>query len=276
VDIIPRMAPKTRLDVALVERGLFESRARAQAAVLAGWVRVDGRPADKAGALVGSEVDIAVTNAQPYVSRAGTKLANALDHLGLDVTGARTLDLGASTGGFTDCLLQRGAAEVIALDVGYGQLAWSVRQDPRVTVMERTNARELVPGQLPFVPDLVTCDLSFISVRVVWSAVATCLSPKTRALVMVKPQFEVGREGVGAGGVVRDNSLRGQAVDGVARALQQSGMSIAGVASSGLAGPKGNREVFLLAGGPESGLDTVDHLDDAIAVACLDTAGAVT
>ena len=262
------MAAKTRLDVALVERGLFESRARAQAAVLAGWVRVDGQPTSKAGAQVTEAADLTVTDAQPFASRAGTKLANALDALDVDVEGTSVLDLGASTGGFTDCLLQRGAARVIALDVGYGQLAWHVRQDPRVSVMDRTNARDLAPGMLAFAPDLVTCDVSFISVRLIWPAVATCIAPNARALIMVKPQFEVGRAGVGSGGVVRDDDLRVAAVADVAAALAATGMHAAGVASSGLPGPKGNREVFLLAGRDGSGLEPLEDLPEAIERAC--------
>ena len=162
--------PRSRLDVALVERGLFPSRARAQAAVMAGRVRVDGRTVDKPGAGVAENAAIAVEPAREYVSRGGIKLANALDALDVDVRGACAIDLGASTGGFTDCLLQRGARRVIAVDVGYGQLDWGLRQDERVHVMERTNARDLRPELLPWPPDLATCDLSFISIGTVWGA----------------------------------------------------------------------------------------------------------
>ena len=239
--------PRSRLDVALVERGLFPNRSRAQAAVMAGRVRVDGRPADKPGAGVPEGAALEVSGADEYVSRGGVKLAVALDALGVDVTGARALDLGASTGGFTDCLLQRGAAEVVALDVGYGQLAWSLRTDPRVHVMERANARHLAPGDLPYAPDLVTCDLSFISIGTVWGAVVPCLARGWRAMVMVKPQFEVGRERVGSGGVVRDEDARENAVRGVAAVIEAAGGRVAGRADAGLPGPKGNREVFLLA-----------------------------
>jgi 23S rRNA (cytidine1920-2'-O)/16S rRNA (cytidine1409-2'-O)-methyltransferase len=173
------------------------------------------------------------------------KLASALDALGVDVAGARALDLGASTGGFTDCLLRRGAESVIALDVGYGQLAWSLRQDERVQVMERTNARHLTPGALPYPPDLVTCDLSFIAIGTVWGAVVPCLARGWRAMVMVKPQFEVGRDRVGSGGVVRDDATREDAVRGVVEVIERTGGRVLGTAEAGLPGPKGNREVFV-------------------------------
>jgi 23S rRNA (cytidine1920-2'-O)/16S rRNA (cytidine1409-2'-O)-methyltransferase len=238
---------RSRLDVELVRRGLFPSRARAQAAVMAGRVRMDGRVVDKPGTGVAEDADLEVERAAEFVSRGGVKLANALDALGVDVAGASALDLGASTGGFTDCLLSRGAARVIALDVGYGQLDWRLRQDPRVTVMERTNARHLRPGDLPWAPDLVTCDLSFISVGTVWGAVVPCLASGWRAMVMVKPQFEVGRGRVGAGGVVRDPRAREDAVRGVIEVIEATGGRVVGTADSGLPGPKGNREVFVYA-----------------------------
>jgi 23S rRNA (cytidine1920-2'-O)/16S rRNA (cytidine1409-2'-O)-methyltransferase len=244
---------RSRLDLALVERGLFASRARARAAVMAGRVRVDGRPIDKPGAGVAEGAAIEVAPAPEYASRGGVKLANALDALGVDVAGASALDLGASTGGFTDCLLRRGARRVVALDVGYGQLDWRLRQDDRVHVMERTNARDLTPEVLPWAPDLVTCDLSFISIGTVWGAVRRCLAPGWRAMVMVKPQFEVGRERVGPGGVVRDPEAREEAVRGVVRAIGDEGGRVLGTADSGLPGPRGNREVFVHAvdaGGP--------------------------
>jgi 23S rRNA (cytidine1920-2'-O)/16S rRNA (cytidine1409-2'-O)-methyltransferase len=214
---------------------------------MAGRVRVDGRTVDKPGAGVAEGAAIAVEPAREYVSRGGIKLANALDALGVDVRGACAIDLGASTGGFTDCLLQRGARRVIAVDVGYGQLDWGLRQDERVHVMERTNARDLRPGLLPWAPDLATCDLSFISIGTVWGAVRRCLAPGWRAMVMVKPQFEVGRERVGSGGVVRDPQAREDAVRGVVAALEAEGGRVAGTADSGLPGPKGNRETFVLA-----------------------------
>lgn len=239
--------PRSRLDVALVERGLFPNRSRAQAAVMAGRVRVDGRPADKPGSGVADGATLEVAEGTEYVSRGGVKLAAALDALAVDLAGVRALDLGASTGGFSDCLLRRGAQSVIALDVGYGQLAWSLRQDPRVHVLERTNARYLTPGALPYAPDMVTCDLSFISIGTVWGAVVPCLARGWRAMVMVKPQFEVGRERVGSGGVVRDDAVREDAVRGVIEGIEATGGRVIGTADAGLPGPKGNREVFVLA-----------------------------
>jgi 23S rRNA (cytidine1920-2'-O)/16S rRNA (cytidine1409-2'-O)-methyltransferase len=214
---------------------------------MAGRVRVDGRVSDKPGAAVAPGAEIDVAAARDYVSRGGVKLANALDALGVDVSGADALDVGASTGGFTDCLLRRGARRVIAVDVGYGQLDWRLRQDERVHVMERTNARELEPGMLPWVPDLATCDLSFISIGTVWRAVRGCLAPGWRAMVLVKPQFEVGRDRVGSGGVVRDPEAREDALRGVVERVEEEGGRVLGTADSGLPGPKGNRETFVLA-----------------------------
>ena len=252
-----------------MERGLFPSRARAQAAVLAGRVRVDGRPASKAGTAVEEEAALSVAPQQEYVSRGGLKLAHALDELGIDVTGASALDLGASTGGFTDCLLRRGAERVIALDVGYGQLDWRLRTDPRVHVVERINARAIDAGTLPWTPDLVTCDLSFISVATVWPVVAPLLDPAHRGLVLVKPQFEVGRGKVGSGGVVRDPAERARAVRRVAGAIAETGAVVTGVVGSGLPGPKGNREVFVAVAGPAGGQNPAD-LEAAIALAVAD------
>lgn len=214
---------------------------------MAGRVRVDGRAVDKPGTGVADDAALEVERAAEFVSRGGVKLANALDALGVDVAGVSALDLGASTGGFTDCLLSRGAERVIALDVGYGQLDWRLRQDPRVTVMERTNARHLTPDMLPWPPDFVTCDLSFISIGTVWGAVVPCLASGWRAMVMVKPQFEVGRERVGSGGVVRDPGAREDAVRGVIEVIEATGGRVVGTADSGLPGPKGNREVFVYA-----------------------------
>src|ERR671928_1624258 len=203
--------PRVRLDSLLAERGVYESRSRAAAAVIAGDVLLGpGRSrAQKPGQLVDPEVEIAVAGPPPYVSRGGIKLANALDTLGVPVADRRALDVGASTGGFTDCLLQRGAAHVIALDVAYGELDWKIRQDARVTVLERTNARALEPDALPYRPDLVVADVSFISLRTVLPPVLRCAAPDGfDCLAMVKPQFEVGRERLGKGGVVRDAALR--------------------------------------------------------------------
>jgi 23S rRNA (cytidine1920-2'-O)/16S rRNA (cytidine1409-2'-O)-methyltransferase len=237
---------RVRLDSLLAERGLFPSRSRAAAAVLAGEVHLGPgrRRAEKPGQLVAEDVELDVTAAPPYVSRGGTKLANALDALGLDVAGRRALDVGASTGGFTDCLLQRGAAHVIALDVAYGELALTLRDDPRVTVLERVNARTLTAEALPYRPDLVVTDVSFISLTKVLPAVLACTAERFDALVMVKPQFEVGRERVSKGGVVRDPALRREALVAVAEAARAEGAAVLGFASSGLPGPAGNRETF--------------------------------
>jgi 23S rRNA (cytidine1920-2'-O)/16S rRNA (cytidine1409-2'-O)-methyltransferase len=261
--------PRSRLDIALVERGLAPSRSRAQAAVLAGRVRVDGRVSDKPGLAVDDERIIEVAAAPEFVSRGGRKLSNALDAFGIEVAGARALDLGASTGGFTDCLLRRDAREVIALDVGYGQLDWRLRNDPRVHVMERTNARALAPGMLAYAPDLVVCDLAFISTALVWGAVAPCLAHDWRALLMVKPQFEAGRGQVGSSGVVRDPAVRAAAVRRVADAIMAVGGAVLGAADSGVPGPKGNREVFLLATASGAALPVPDldqRIADAVAV----------
>jgi 23S rRNA (cytidine1920-2'-O)/16S rRNA (cytidine1409-2'-O)-methyltransferase len=242
--------PRTRLDAALVERGLAPSRSRAQAVVAAGLVRVNGTVIARPAMPVPEGATLVVDAPPPFVSRGGEKLRGALADFGVDVTGAVALDLGASTGGFTDCLLQGGAAHVTAVDVGYGQLAWTLRNDPRVRVLERTNARTLRPGDVG-PADLVTCDLAFIGVGTVWPAVVPLLTPDYRALVLVKPQFEVGRGHVGSGGVVRDPALHHQAIVTVAGALRAGGGRIAGVAPSRLVGPKGNREFFLHAVGPE-------------------------
>jgi 23S rRNA (cytidine1920-2'-O)/16S rRNA (cytidine1409-2'-O)-methyltransferase len=229
---------KKRLDLLLVERGLAASRAQAQALVMAG--RVPGHT--KPGEQVDEAAALEVTEPPPYVSRAGHKLANALDAFGIDVGGLDALDVGASTGGFADVLLQRGAARVIALDVGYGQLHSKVRDDPRVTVLERVNARSLT--ELPFAPQLVTCDVSFISVRLALPPALALAAPGWQALVLVKPQFEAGRAEVPKG-VVRDPAVRRRVVREVAEALLASGGEPRGVVDSGLPGPKGNREFVL-------------------------------
>jgi 23S rRNA (cytidine1920-2'-O)/16S rRNA (cytidine1409-2'-O)-methyltransferase len=230
---------KKRLDVLLVERGLAESRAQAQALVLAGLV--PGH--DKPGHQVDEDAELAVERPPPYVSRGGEKLAHGLDLLGVDPAGLDCVDVGASTGGFTDVLLQRDAARVIALDVGYGQLHPRLRGDPRVTVLERTNARTLT--ELPFTPQLVVCDVSFISVRLALPPVLRLCAPEWQAVVLVKPQFEAGRAEVGKGGVVRDPEVRGRVVREVADAALSWGASVRGIVDSGLPGPKGNREMFL-------------------------------
>jgi 23S rRNA (cytidine1920-2'-O)/16S rRNA (cytidine1409-2'-O)-methyltransferase len=238
---------RVRLDTLLAERGLAESRSRAAAAVMAGQVHIGPgrRRAEKPGQLVDPDVDIAVDPGQPYVSRGGIKLANALDALGLDPARRRCLDVGASTGGFTDCLLQRGAAHVIAVDVAYGELHWRLREDDRVTVIERANARELSADALPYRPDLVVCDLSFISLTKVVRAVLATTAERFDCLAMVKPQFEAGRDAVSRGGVVRDAAERRRALVEVADAAQAAGAAVCGFAPSGLPGPSGNRETFL-------------------------------
>jgi 23S rRNA (cytidine1920-2'-O)/16S rRNA (cytidine1409-2'-O)-methyltransferase len=238
---------KTRLDALLVDRGLFESRTRAAAAVIAGSVRLgsDGRRAQKPGQMVEDDLDLAIDAPPPYVSRGGIKLANALDALDVDPVGRRCLDVGASTGGFTDCLLQRGAEHVVALDVAYGELHWSLRTHERVTVIERSNARALEPESLPYRPDLVVMDVSFISVSKVLPAVLRAAAPRFDCLAMVKPQFEVGRERLGKGGVVRSPEHRREALATVARMAAEDGWSVLGFASSGLPGPAGNRETFV-------------------------------
>lgn len=250
---------RTRLDTLLAERGLFASRSRAAASVIAGEVRLgnEGRRAEKPGMLVAPDVELHVAEAPEYVSRGGRKLANALAALGIDPAGRRCLDAGASTGGFTDCLLQRGAAHVVAVDVAYGELHWSLRNDPRVTVVERTNARSLDPAGLPYEPDLVTADLSFISLAKVLPALIAAAAPRYDVLALVKPQFEVGRDRIGKGGVVREADDRRSALVSAGRAAESLGATVLGFASSGLPGPKGNLETFLWAAeaGREGGRD---------------------
>lgn len=241
---------KARIDAVLAERGLFSSRSAAAGAVRAGEVRLgrDGPLALRPSQLVDPSADFQLVEAPRFVSRGGVKLDNALAALDLDVTGLDCLDVGASTGGFTDCLLRRGAARVAAVDVAYGQIDRRMREDPRVTVLERTNARALEPADLPFQPGLATVDVSFISLTKVLPAVAACLGPGGEALAMVKPQFELGRGRVRKG-VVRDAADRREAILAVASAAAALGLPPRGFASSGLPGPKGNRETFLLCGG---------------------------
>jgi 23S rRNA (cytidine1920-2'-O)/16S rRNA (cytidine1409-2'-O)-methyltransferase len=230
---------KKRLDVLLVERGLAETRSQAQALVMAGRVRGYEKP----GMQVDESAELEVAVPPPYVSRGGQKLVNALNAFRVDPAGRDCLDVGASTGGFTDVLLQRGATRVASVDVGYGQLHERLRADPRVSVLERTNAREL--RELPFAPDLVVCDVSFISVRLALPAALALAAPGWEALVLVKPQFEAGRAEVGKGGVVRDPEVRARVVGEVADAALRWGAETLGAVDSGLPGPKGNREVFL-------------------------------
>jgi 23S rRNA (cytidine1920-2'-O)/16S rRNA (cytidine1409-2'-O)-methyltransferase len=237
---------KVRLDALLTERGLFQSRSRAAASVLAGEVRLPGGdPARKPGQLVADDIEVEVAAPPPYVSRGGIKLANALDATGVPVAGRRCLDVGASTGGFTACLLQRGAEHVVSYDVAYGELHWRLRTDPRVTVLERRNARDLRADDLPYRPDLLVIDVSFISLAKVLPAVLAAAAPRYDCLPLIKPQFEAGRERVGSGGVVRDAAVRREALVAVAEAARDLGAAVLGFASSGLPGPRGNRETFV-------------------------------
>jgi 23S rRNA (cytidine1920-2'-O)/16S rRNA (cytidine1409-2'-O)-methyltransferase len=254
---------KARIDAVLAEQGLFPSRTAAAGAVRAGSVRVgrDGPVALRPSQLVEPGAALIVDEGPRYVSRGGIKLENGLDALAIDVSGRDCLDVGASTGGFGDCLLQRGAARVAAVDVAYGQLDLRLREDPRVSVIERLNARELEPTDLPFVPELATIDVSFISLTKILPAVAGCLALNGEILAMVKPQFELGRERVGRG-VVRDGADRREAILTVAHAAVELELPVRGFASSGLPGPKGNRETFLWCGGEG---DEVSDLEAAIA-----------
>ncbi len=254
---------RRRIDTLLAERGLAGSRTSAAESVRAGSVRIgrDGPRATKPGQLVNSEAELLVDGERRYVSRGGLKLEHALDELGIDVTGLACLDVGASTGGFTDCLLRRGAERVIALDVGYGQLDWTLRNDPRVEVLERVNARELEPDQLPYRPRLATIDVSFISLTKVIPAVAACLADGGEVLAMVKPQFELGRGRV-RGGVVREPDERREALLAVATDARDGGLAVVGFAPSGLPGPKGNRETFVHL---TTGAGGIDDLEAAVA-----------
>ena len=240
---------RRRADSLLAERGLAPSRTAAAASVRAGRVRLgpDGPEVQKPSDLVPEDAELVIEAEQEFVSRGGEKLVNALDALPIEVDGRRCLDVGASTGGFTDCLLQRGAALVIALDVGHGQLDWRLRQDSRVLVMERINARALGDSTLPFRPDLVTVDVSFISTAKLLEPIAACAAEEFDLLAMVKPQFELGKERVGKGGVVRDAEDRRDAIRQVAGAAQEASLVVRGLAPSGLPGPKGNLETFVWA-----------------------------
>jgi 23S rRNA (cytidine1920-2'-O)/16S rRNA (cytidine1409-2'-O)-methyltransferase len=239
----------SRLDVALVERGLAETRSRAQALVMAGRVSVDGAVVDKAGTQIAPDAVIDVAAPPRYVSRGGDKLETGLVRWDVDVSGERCLDVGASTGGFTDCLLQHGAAEVIALDVGRGQLHERLRADPAVLVLDRTNARTLRAQDLPYRPGFVTADVSFISLRLVLPAVIACAAPHWRAIVLVKPQFEAGRERVKRG-VVRDPAVRAEVLHDLCDFVTTRGAVILGVCDSSHPGPAGNREYLLYLASP--------------------------
>lgn len=239
--------PKIRIDQLLVDRGLAESRTRAQALVMAGLVFVGERKIDKAGQQVPDDAAVDVRGRDhPWVSRGGIKLAHGLDHFGWDVGGAVAIDVGSSTGGFTDVLLQRGAARVYAVDSGTNQLAWKLRQDPRVIVHEQTSARVLTPANIPEPIDLIVCDASFIGLAKVLDVPLGFARPSARALVLVKPQFEAGRDEVGKGGVVRDPVVHQRVCDAAAAWFGGQGWTVEGVAQSPITGPEGNIE-FLLA-----------------------------
>jgi 23S rRNA (cytidine1920-2'-O)/16S rRNA (cytidine1409-2'-O)-methyltransferase len=254
---------RRRIDTLLAERGLAGSRTRAAESVRAGRVRIgrDGPRVTKPGQLVSADAELLVEDERRYVSRGGLKLEHALDELGVEVSGLSCLDVGASTGGFTDCMLQRGAERVIAVDVGYGQLDWTLRNDPRVSAMERMNARNLSPEELPYRPNLATIDVSFISLAKVLPAVAACLARDGQILALVKPQFELGRGRV-RGGVVRSVEERREALLSAARAAKDAGLAVRGFAPSGLPGPKGNRETFIWC---VSDGDGIEDLDAAVA-----------
>jgi len=258
---------KGRLDALLATRGVYDSRSRAAAAVMAGEVRVGPQRtvASKSGMLVAPDVEIEVSAGRRYVSRGGQKLERALATFGVGVRDRLCLDVGASTGGFTDRLLQGGAARVVCVDVAYGELDWRLREDPRVTVLERTNARNLNKDQLPYAPELIVVDVSFIGLAKVLPAVAACAATRFDLIALVKPQFEVGRDRVGKGGVVRDPSDRLEALVAAGASAVQAGMSVQGYCASGLAGPAGNLESFVWC--TEAARDGVHDLAAAASVA---------
>ena len=262
---------RRRLDAELVRRGLVATRSEAQLAVRDGLVLVSGRSASKPSTLVEPSAPVElVGEARRFVSRAGEKLDAALERFGIDVQGRNGIDAGASTGGFTDCLLRRGAAHVVAVDVGYGQLAWSLRTDERVTVLDRTNVRDLRPEDLPYAPGIVVADLSFISLRLAIPALARISSGDADLVLLVKPQFEVGRQRVGSGGVVRDPDAWRDAILGVVQACAEHGLAPASVMASPLPGPAGNIEFPLHAKvGSAAGvaLDTETALEEARGIA---------
>jgi 23S rRNA (cytidine1920-2'-O)/16S rRNA (cytidine1409-2'-O)-methyltransferase len=243
------MAEKRRVDTLLVERGLAESRARAQALVLAGLVWSDGQRVEKPGISLAGDTPLEVRGREhPWVSRGGIKLAHALDHFAIDPAGALALDIGASTGGFTDVLLMRGARRAYAVDVGRGQLAWKLRRDARVTVLERTNARHLTREQIPEAPDLVVCDASFISLTTILPAALALAAPAARLVALIKPQFEVGKGKVGKGGVVRDAALHREVCERITAWLAaRPGWRVEGVTQSPIQGPEGNIEFLVYA-----------------------------
>jgi len=256
---------RPRLDVTLAERGLFASREQARAAVIAGEVRVNGQVVTKAGHAVAEDDSVEVAERPRYVSRGGVKLAGALDTFGLDVAGVSAVDVGASTGGFTDCLLQRGAAHVVAVDVGYGQLAWSLRTDERVTVVERTNIRHADPIELGAPFDFVDADLSFISIAKVLPALTALMGPEAQLAVLVKPQFEAGKGRVGKKGVVKDPRVHVEVLREAVRALNAAGLVVRNATYSPIAGPEGNLEFWVHAArsGPCADFDIAEIVSAA-------------
>ncbi|MGA2152085.1 MAG: TlyA family RNA methyltransferase [Geobacteraceae bacterium] len=237
---------KDRIDKILVDRGLTQSRERARALIMAGQVVVADHVAEKPGQMVPVAAEVRLKGELlPFVSRGGLKLQKALDEFNIDVTGLIVLDVGASTGGFTDCLLQRGAAKVIAVDVGYGQLAWKLRQDERVVNLEKTNIRYLTPDKLPHIPDLAVIDASFISLAKVLPATLILLKDEAVIIALIKPQFEVGRGEVGKGGVVRDAMKHREVITAISSVAENLGLKVRGVTESPILGPKGNREFLI-------------------------------
>lgn len=255
---------KRRLDMLLVDKGLFPSREKAKTSIMAGLVTVNGQRVDKPGTDVAEDAALEVRGAAiPYVSRGGLKLAKAIEEFGLDFTGKVVMDIGASTGGFTDCALQHGAALVYAVDVGYGQLAWSLRQNPRVINMERTNIRHLDPAGLEHLPDFVTTDVAFISLRLVLPKIREILSAGGAAVVLIKPQFEAGREKVGKKGVVRDPQVHEEVIENVIGFARQNGFAAIGLSYSPVTGPEGNIE-YLLYLNTISGANRVISIEDLV------------
>lgn len=235
-------SPKTRLDVLLVNKGFYESREKAKACIMAGQVLVGGRRVDKAGLLVSAEAGVEVLGKQPYVSRGGLKLEKALRSFSIDLKGSVVLDVGASTGGFTDCVLQNGASLVYAVDVGYGQLDWKLRNNPKVIVLERTNIRSLPREDLSVIPDFAVIDVSFISLAKVLPKIAELTAPGARGVALIKPQFEAGREKVGKNGVVRDPQVHREVIRKACIALEELSWGVLGLDYSPIKGPKGNIE----------------------------------
>ncbi|MDP9130571.1 MAG: TlyA family RNA methyltransferase [Candidatus Binatota bacterium] len=239
------MGKRQRLDLLLVERQLVVSREEGRRRILAGEVLVNRQPVTKAGNLIDRAAPITVKAAPPYVSRGGVKLEKALREFAIEVAGNSAIDIGASTGGFTDCLLVHGAAKVIAVDVGYGQLDWKLRNDPRVVVLEKTNIRYLEPARLPFIPALATIDASFISLKLILPKVHSLMASEGTVVALIKPQFEVGKGKVGKGGVVRSAEEHNRVIDEISRAAVNCGFRVLAVTESPLLGPKGNKEFLL-------------------------------